>query len=701
MASPLPRRSVVIAIGLFLAAMTLYTATLAPSVVALFDDSLEFQLVTYQLRIAHPTGYPLFTLLGWLFTRLPVGEVAFRVNLMSAFFGAVAVTLVYLAGLQLATREHSWMANVGAALGALALTISPVFWSQATVAEVYTLHACLVSAGLWLLLRIGNMIAAPGENPHRVHVQMEHSIAALAGLFGLGLAHHRTIVLLLPAAFWVLWRIRHLHLLRWKHLLFFGTPLLLYLYLPLRGHVGSLDSSYINTLEGFWRHVTASGYGSFIFQNPLSVQRGADFYLDLFVRQFGWGGLVFIGMGILLLTGRRWALGVTALAFASYAGFNLFYRVADIEVFFIPNFLIGALWLGNGVTCPLNLLQSLGCASSFPMRKRGASLMGVLIVAGLLAQSGLLLRNNWTQMDRSDDWEVHDYGVDMLSQPLEPGAVIVGIQGEITLVRYFQDVHSLRRDVRALAADDPGARLALVSELVAQGASVYLTRSLAGAPERWSLGAVGPLIRVWARPQRFAPAVRYRVDATLTSEVALWGYDVVHPPTHTVPPLVRLRLVWHAQAPVARDLKVSARLMSPDGRLVAQADAVPVHFAYPTTAWRADEYIVDVYDLRLFEPLSDGLYTPLIILYDPAQGAVEVARVTLPPLCLLCEQSGSCASNWSCDRNGHGISASQPPGSDIVPLTLTLSHPEEGQLLADACGSGCPIRVGRRPATNP
>jgi hypothetical protein len=631
-AHPLSKRPLAVAAGLFLAAMTLYTLTLAPSVVALFDDSLEFQLVPYQLGIAHPTGYPLFTLLGWLFTWLPIGEVAFRVNLMSAFFGAVAVALVYVTGLQLGAHVRGWTAHVGAALGALALTVSPVFWSQATVAEVYTLHACLVSAVLWVLLRMDTFVASPEASPHHVRVRLERSIAALACLFGLGLAHHRTLVLLLPAALLVLWRMRHWRPFQWRHLLWFGAPLGLYLYLPLRGHVGSLDGSYTNTFEGFWRYVTAWGYGSFIFQNPFSVERGAGFYLDLFVRQFGEVGMVLIGTGILLLARRRWTFGVTALAFVSYAGFNLFYRVADIEVFFIPNFLIGTLWLGYGITCLLRWLRSWGAASVRPMQRWVASLGGVLIVAASLAQSGWLLQSNFAGLDRSDDWAVHDYGVDMLSQPLEPESVIVGIQGEVTLVRYFQSVHRLRPDVRTVAADDPGARLAIVRDLVGQGTPVYLTRSLAGAAERWSLGAVGPLIRVYAQPQWRMPAIGHQADVPLTPEIVLRGYDVMRPPAHTPSPTVRLRLVWHVQAPIARDLKVSARLLAPDGRLVAQADAVPVHFAYPTTTWRAGEYIVDVYDLRLSEPWSDALYTPLLIWYDPAQEAAEVARVTLPPL---------------------------------------------------------------------
>ncbi len=84
--SPAPLPRYLIAGGLFIASFLLYLSTLAPSVVTIFDDSLEFQLVTYQLGIAHPTGYPLYTLLGKLFTLIvPAGNIAYRVNLMSAF----------------------------------------------------------------------------------------------------------------------------------------------------------------------------------------------------------------------------------------------------------------------------------------------------------------------------------------------------------------------------------------------------------------------------------------------------------------------------------------------------------------------------------------------------------------------------------------------------------------------------------------
>ena len=58
------------------------------------------------------------------------------------------------------------------------------------------------------------------------------------------------------------------------------APLLLYLYLPWRGHMGSLDGTYENTWAGFWRQVSAGGYGVFIFDNPLDQERDAAFYWE-------------------------------------------------------------------------------------------------------------------------------------------------------------------------------------------------------------------------------------------------------------------------------------------------------------------------------------------------------------------------------------------------------------------------------------
>ena len=64
-----------------------YLFSLHPTVSA--GDSGELITAAYTLGIAHPPGYPLWTILGKIFTIIiPFGNIAYRVNLMSAFIGA-------------------------------------------------------------------------------------------------------------------------------------------------------------------------------------------------------------------------------------------------------------------------------------------------------------------------------------------------------------------------------------------------------------------------------------------------------------------------------------------------------------------------------------------------------------------------------------------------------------------------------------
>jgi len=72
----------------------LYLYTLAPTV-SYGGDCGELTTCAYTLGVAHPTGYPLYLMVGKLFTALPVGDVAYRMNLMSASFAALTAGVLY------------------------------------------------------------------------------------------------------------------------------------------------------------------------------------------------------------------------------------------------------------------------------------------------------------------------------------------------------------------------------------------------------------------------------------------------------------------------------------------------------------------------------------------------------------------------------------------------------------------------------
>jgi hypothetical protein len=609
------RPEALIAAALGVGSLALYLRTLAPSVATIFDDSLEFQLVGPTLGIAHPTGYPLYTLLGWLFSRLPLGDAAYRMNLLSAVGAAAAVAMLCLCA-------QEWTGNrLAAAVGSVLFALSPVFWSQATIAEVYTLHAFFVSFILWATLRADRPAAHPDE---------ENASRWLLPVLGLGLSltHHRMTLLLLPAVvLFALWTSPSLlrRPRRWPSLaLAFSAPLLLYLYIPLRGlTVTSLDGTYRNTWDGFWNWVTASDYGIFLRGNPLAVHYTPRFYGELLLAQFGWVGTLLAVLGLLTALRRPRRGALLVLAFLIHLAFALAYRAADIEVFFIPAFLLGAIFAAAGMALLVDAL-----ARRFPprgARERAPLLIGQgLLVVASLAQPIVMTEARWPQLDRSDAWDVYDYGKDMLSQPLPQGATVVGILGEMTLWRYFQRTEGLRPDVVTVAADAESARLAAVQQALDAGRAVYLTRPLAGAPERYSLSAVGPLIRVWPKGEATLPLPTRQVGFAFLGGTVRWvGYDLTWRHVHRGT-VARVSLWWKARSAPAADYKVSVRLLDDAGQTLAQTDDVPVHNTYPTSAWQAGETVLDGYDL----PLPRGASAPrrlLVILYQPADGS-EVGR---------------------------------------------------------------------------
>ena len=133
-----------------------YFYTAMPNVGLL--DSGEFIVAAQHFGVPHPTGYPLWTLLAWLFQLLPIGNAAWEVNLFSGLCGALAVGLVaLLASSMLRWMMPSWSGGksndracaIIAGVFALLFAFSFSFWTQAVIAEVYTLHGLLV--GLFLL----------------------------------------------------------------------------------------------------------------------------------------------------------------------------------------------------------------------------------------------------------------------------------------------------------------------------------------------------------------------------------------------------------------------------------------------------------------------------------------------------------------------------------------------------------------------
>ncbi|GMQ93460.1 MAG: hypothetical protein BMS9Abin12_0937 [Acidimicrobiia bacterium] len=174
----LDRWDVIVASVVGVIVFLLYLRTIAPGL--LVDDSGEFQTMTRLLGHTHPTGYEVYTVLGRVFSTVPIGDFATRVSAFSAFMGGVAAGIVYVISRLLRSPK------VVAAIPALAFAAAPTVWSQGVIAEVYTPAAAFAGA------IIGSLLLWQRSGARRWLIA-----AGIAG--GLSLGVHFSIGLYLPA----------------------------------------------------------------------------------------------------------------------------------------------------------------------------------------------------------------------------------------------------------------------------------------------------------------------------------------------------------------------------------------------------------------------------------------------------------------------------------------------------------------------
>jgi hypothetical protein len=240
--------AVLVGAGVPLFVFVLYLRTLAPTILP-YDspDLLDVPMLQMQvcvLGMTHPTGYPSYLMLSHLFTYLPFGDCAYRANLASATYAALSVAAVFAAGYLLGRRV------VAAAAAALAFGLGGTLWSQAVMAEVYTLNALLVGVTILTLLLWRER-------------RRERYLLLSAFLAGFCMTNHLTSGLLLPAILLFVALVDRRKLVDLKLVLkgavLFLVGLAPYLYLPIRSAMDPpFKANDPTNFERFW-YVVSGG----------------------------------------------------------------------------------------------------------------------------------------------------------------------------------------------------------------------------------------------------------------------------------------------------------------------------------------------------------------------------------------------------------------------------------------------------------
>ncbi len=591
--------------------LIVYLYTLTPGVGT--KDGFELQVVSATLGIAHPTGYPLFTLLGRLFVALlPVGSPAYRINLMCALFAALCVPFVY------ATAQRLLARRAPAVLAALVFASSPTFWRQASIPEKYTLNVLFVTLVLYLAVRWRQE-----EGAVRVRC-----FNALALVYGLSLTHHRTMLLLGPGlALYVL--LSEPGLLRQPKRLLVAlvwgmAPLLLYLYIPWRAYAQGWQMTWAE----FLAHVSGSEYAPALRLDEwlTSAERRATF-LRFLQQQFGYPGIGLGVVGWVYLAWRRRRFALSALlAWVVYVIFSIGYHAYYNDVnYFLPSHLIFALWIGAG------LAALAGALAALRRRWRGRPRLASLATVGYWTLAVLLplqmIGAHWLQVDASGAQNDLPWARYTLNLDLPYGATILADSVKVAPLHYLTAVEKVRSDVQVVVLPDETAYLKSLEAHLAQGLPVYLARYLPNLGGAYYLRSLGSLVEVSLTPLAEPPAIAHPLEAVWEGGIRLLGYDA---PRLVGPRQGRLHvtLYWQPTTSVAQSYQPRLRLSDAEGQVWwEEKGQLPVSDEYPTNAWRAGEVIPDYHQLPIEATLQPGDYTLEVGLYPPfAQTGLPLAN---------------------------------------------------------------------------
>ncbi len=623
------------------AAFAVYFTTLAPTV--MWYDMGEFATASATLGIAHNTGYPLLILLGKLFSFVPVGDAAYRVNLMSAVFTALAVAVAF--GIIPDLTQDA----IAAAVGALTLAFASTVWANATWATSYGLNLFFTALVTRLMLSWWRD-------------RSDVTLAGAALALGLGMCNHRLIVLVAPPSALLL-------ALGWRSLspravalalAAFAAGLSVYLYLPIRGEQEPMLSwARPATWQTYWgmflNGQTPSEYWRLDLGDRIDVLWSYPSY-DL-----TWAGLALAGAGFVVYTRRQRAVAAYfALLAVLDAAVVETYSIHNIYNYLTPGYLALCVMIGIAAAWAMGVVRGV----SLPEGAARPWVRVAAVGAVLALLPAALLAKNYTSVDRGDDYAARDFAQVTLDR-LPPRSVVLTDTWTASPLWYLQLVEGQRRDVLvspifSVAGEDVAA---FARKQMDDGRSVYaaeglrtpldalggsftlqpvllngiermVTDSLPKPRYRDDLVATGSMFRVLdtapVTTVDAVPAASAR-DVDFGGGLRLTGFsmdgDLVDRGS-----VIELTYYWSAGTPLTTDMDAMTLFFDGHGRAAS-------HGGFPawsqsrtigqgvrqTSLWQAGEIVRESYFVLVPRSIAAGEYEVRLSVYDASAG-VSAAR---------------------------------------------------------------------------
>jgi hypothetical protein len=419
-----------------------------------FIDSGELATACYTLGICHPTGYPIFTLFGWVFSHLPLGlRTIHQLNLMSSVFAAAGLyfffkLLHFTIQLFAQNRKSSDSRADGsfqsipilsAAVGTIVLAFSVTFWSQTTSIEVYPLHIFFVSVLLFLFVRavFWNQVFHLRQSSSN---EQWRYLLIFAFVLGLSFTNHMTTILLAPAFLYLFFWRYGVKKNSWRRIGVMLLPFLLgfsaYFYLPVRAS----EHPYLNwgnpiDFEKWFWHFSGKVYRVWIFSSTESAAKQFNYFIKNLTAEFAYFPLLIAVAGFLFFLKRNKNILIfTILLFLTCLFYSINYDIHDIDSYFLLAYMTISIWVGLGSFWILDVTKF--------RHNLFKSLSLIIIVASLL------IGINLNKVDQSKNKIVENYARDMFNS-VDKNSIIISYQWDyfVSAAYYLQLVEEERQDI--------------------------------------------------------------------------------------------------------------------------------------------------------------------------------------------------------------------------------------------------------------
>ncbi|MEG8946344.1 protein O-mannosyl-transferase family [Rosettibacter firmus] len=422
-----------------------YLLTLAPSVIQI--DSGELAAVQATLGIAHPTGYPIFTILGYMFLKIPLPFTKiYLANLFASIWCAAGI-IFFIKSIKLILsnsnfnrlevlkrkkkKENKNDKNINniviiiSLISGLFLAFSKTYWFQSTSVEVYSLQIFLFNLIIYLTLK------SFYKSENNLYGWIGAGIA-----IAFGFANHMTTLLVLPFP-GILFLIKEKN----NGLKKFGVTLiisvvilsLLYLYLPVRAS-NNPELNWGNPInfENFWRHFTGKQYQVWLFSSFDSAKKQLSYYIQNLPDEFAYVGLVLIFLGLyeFFLSNKK-LFYVYLITFLFALLYTINYDIVDIDSYFLLTYIILISIAAYGIKFIFEKLNNINYSI-------------VISVVFII----ILFVKNYSKVNQSDVYTFEDYTRSILNS-VGKNSIILTYQWDyfVSPSYYFQYVENERKDV--------------------------------------------------------------------------------------------------------------------------------------------------------------------------------------------------------------------------------------------------------------